>query len=223
MPPPRGLSCWNSAQHCNQVCCTDRKSIPSALPNTSMGTTFSLKKKKKDQICVRKHRNKNSVWRTYTHLVLQLLFPSWHPRGLMDLNLYNRHLRRIKELPQAFSTPYRQSALHPQPHSLARGHSMGNFQFYSSCHATLNTEMLHNKRARDKGQVNKLHTWSDSGRVNTNTWPFSFHSVLSCMLGTWTLTVTGPCKETKIKSLTGKEAQGCDKSSRQSIYRPSQY
>lgn len=105
MPPPRGLSCWNSAQYCNQVCCTDRKSIPSALPNISVGTTFSLKK---DQFCVRKHRNKNSVWRSYTHLVLQLLFPSWHPRGLMDLHLYNRHLRRIKELPQAFSTPCRQ-------------------------------------------------------------------------------------------------------------------
>lgn len=39
------------------------------------------------------------------------------------------------------------------------------------------------------------HTWSVSGRVKTSTCPFSFHSVLSCMLGTWTLMDTGPCKE----------------------------
>lgn len=37
-----------------------------------------------------------------------------------------------------------------------------------------------------------LHTWSVSGTVKFSTWPFSFHSVLSCMLGTCTLTATGP-------------------------------
>lgn len=51
------------------------------------------------------------------------------------------------------------------------------------------------------GQEDELHAWSERGRVNTSTWPFSFHSVLSCMLGTWTLTVTGPYGKTQIKSL----------------------
>lgn len=37
-----------------------------------------------------------------------------------------------------------------------------------------------------------VHTWSVSGTVKFNTWPFNFHSVLSCMLGTCTLTATGP-------------------------------
>lgn len=39
-----------------------------------------------------------------------------------------------------------------------------------------------------------IHTWSVSGRVKTSPCPFSFHSVLSCMLGTCTLMDTGPCK-----------------------------
>lgn len=51
------------------------------------------------------------------------------------------------------------------------------------------------------GQEDELRAWSERGRVNTSTWPFSFHSVLSCMLGTWTLTVTGPYGKTQIKSL----------------------
>lgn len=42
-----------------------------------------------------------------------------------------------------------------------------------------------------------LNTWSVSGTVKFKTWPFSFHSVLSCMLGTWTLTATGPWREKK--------------------------
>lgn len=40
-----------------------------------------------------------------------------------------------------------------------------------------------------------LHTWSVRGTVKFSTWPFSFHSVLSCMLGTCTLTATGPWTE----------------------------
>lgn len=40
-------------------------------------------------------------------------------------------------------------------------------------------------------------TWSVSGTVKFSTWPLSFHSVLSCMLGTCTFTATGPCGETK--------------------------
>ena len=47
---------------------------------------------------------------------------------------------------------------------------------------------------RPFGFPEATHTWSVSGRVKTSTCPFSFHSVLSCMLGTWTLMDTGPCK-----------------------------
>lgn len=46
---------------------------------------------------------KDAVLQGYTHLVLQLLFPSWHPCGLVDLHLYNRHLGRTKKLAQASS------------------------------------------------------------------------------------------------------------------------
>lgn len=44
-----------------------------------------------------------------------------------------------------------------------------------------------------------LITWSVSGTVKLSTWPLSFHSVLSCMLGTWTLTATGPLRVKKKK------------------------
>lgn len=40
-------------------------------------------------------------------------------------------------------------------------------------------------------------TWSVSGTVKFSTWPLSFHSVLSCMLGTCTLSATGPWGEIK--------------------------
>lgn len=40
-------------------------------------------------------------------------------------------------------------------------------------------------------------TWSVSGTVKFSTWPLSFHSLLSCMLGTCTLTATGPWGEIK--------------------------
>lgn len=43
----------------------------------------------------------------------------------------------------------------------------------------------------------RSHTWSVSGTVKFSTWPLSFHSVLSCMLGTCTLTATGPWGEIK--------------------------
>lgn len=42
-----------------------------------------------------------------------------------------------------------------------------------------------------------LHTWSVTGTVKFSTWPFSFHSLLSCMLGTCTLTATGPQRQGK--------------------------
>lgn len=63
-------------------------------------------------------------------------------------------------------------------------------------------------------------TWSVSGTVKFSTWPLSFHSLLSCMLGTCTLTATGPwgeverdcnksvCTQTKVKH-TGDPNKPC--------------
>lgn len=49
------------------------------------------------------------------------------------------------------------------------------------------------KKKKERDTMSQhLHTWSVSGTVKFSTWPFSFHSVLSCMLGTCTLTATGP-------------------------------
>lgn len=63
------------------------------------------------------------------------------------------------------------------------------------------SQAAHGAEQGRAGQEDELHAWSERGRVNTSTWPFSFHSVLSCMLGTCTLTVTGPYGKTQIKCL----------------------
>lgn len=148
----------------------------------------------------------------------------------MDLNLYNGHLGGKKKTLVQTSSLYTDGQHQDLYHTTLPGKKpqcekkSGILQLLS-CRSTtvLNMETLHKSTARGKGWVNKLHTWSDSGRVNTSTWPFSFHSVLSCMLGTWTLTVTGPYGKQWYGLSQAKESQGCDKSSRQSIYRPSQY
>lgn len=64
-------------------------------------------------------------------------------------------------------------------------------------------------------------TWSVSGTVKFSTWPLSFHSLLSCMLGTCTLTATGPWGETKErwkKSVWTRKATAINQGSKQTLF-----